>query len=65
MENSVGSAMHPEIVGLIENPMCVEAFPMFLQYFYTGAMTVKETKYAMPVLMLAKKYKVKVRDFTL
>lgn len=57
--NSTWSDSHQEVIELQEVPQCIEVFPVFLQYFYTGVITLEQTN-IMPMLVLADKYNVKV-----
>lgn len=38
---------------------CIDVFPLFLKYFYTGDILLKKS-IIMPVLLLAEKYEVEV-----
>lgn len=59
--NSKWSDSHQEIIELQEVQQCVEIFPVFLQYFYTGVISLELTN-IMPMLVLADKYNVKVHN---
>lgn len=51
---------HQEIIELLEIPqLCIDVFPVFLQYFYTGKVKLDKEN-IMPVSLLAEKYEVKV-----
>jgi len=51
---------HQEIIELQNIPqLCIDVFPIFLQYFYTGDVKF-EKENIMPVSLLAEKYDVKV-----
>ncbi|XP_060862150.1 BTB/POZ domain-containing protein 17 [Metopolophium dirhodum] len=56
--NSTWSDSHQEVIELQEVPQCIEVFPVFLQYFYTGVITLEQSN-IMPMLVLADKYNVK------
>ncbi|XP_015370898.1 PREDICTED: BTB/POZ domain-containing protein 17 [Diuraphis noxia] len=56
--NSIWSDSHQEVIELQEVPQCIEVFPVFLQYFYTGVITLEQSN-IMPMLVLADKYNVK------
>lgn len=59
MLNSMWSESQQQVVELQEDPQCFEAFPMFLQYFYSGTVSLDQTN-VMPILVLADKYNVMV-----
>jgi len=49
-----------QVVELQEIPQsCIDVFPLFLKYFYTGRMSL-EKSIIMPILLLAEKYEVEV-----
>ncbi|XP_025424314.1 BTB/POZ domain-containing protein 17-like isoform X2 [Sipha flava] len=56
--NSKRSDSHQNVIELQEVPLCIEVFPLFLQYFYTGEITLEHNN-IMPMLVLADKYNVK------
>jgi hypothetical protein len=53
------SDSHQGVIELQEIPQCVDVFPVFLQYLYTGEITV-DFDIIIPILMLAVKYNVEV-----
>jgi len=57
--NSKWSDSYQEVIELQEVSQCIEVFPVFLQYFYTGVITLEQTN-IMPMLVLADKYNVNV-----
>jgi len=57
--NSKWSESYQEVIELQELEPCIEVFPIFLQYFYTGVISLEQTN-IMPMLVLADKYNVKV-----
>jgi len=57
--NSKWSDSYQEVIELQEIQQCIEVFPIFLQYFYTGVISLEQTN-IMPMLVLADKYNVKV-----
>lgn len=57
--NSKWSDSYQEVIELQEIQECIEVFPIFLQYFYTGVISLEEAN-IMPMLVLADKYNVKV-----
>lgn len=61
MLDSKWSDSQQEVIELQEVPQCIEVFPVFLQYFYTGVITLEQTN-IMPILVLADKYNVKVHN---
>lgn len=61
--NSKWSDSHQEVIELQEVPQCIEAFPVFLQYFYSGVITLEQTN-IMPISVLADKYNVNVCSCT-
>ncbi|XP_050542510.1 BTB/POZ domain-containing protein 17-like [Daktulosphaira vitifoliae] len=60
--NTKWSDSYQEVVELQEIQQCIEVFPIFLKYFYTGVITLEQSN-IMPMLVLADKYNVK--DLTL
>ncbi|XP_025421083.1 uncharacterized protein LOC112691120 [Sipha flava] len=56
--NSKWSDSHQDVIELHEVQTCINVFPLFLQYFYTGEMLL-EHSIIMPMLVLADKYDVK------
>jgi hypothetical protein len=61
--NSKRSDSHQNVIELQEVPLCIEVFPLFLQYFYTGEITLEHNN-IMPMLVLADKYNVKVNNIS-
>lgn len=57
--NTKWSDSHQEVIELQEAQQCIEVFPFFLQYFYTGVISLAPNN-IMPLLVLADKYNVKV-----
>lgn len=57
--NTKWSDSDQDVIELQEVPLCVEVFPVFLQYFYTGVITLEHGN-IMPMLVLADKYNVQV-----
>lgn len=50
---------HESRIILQEQPQCVTVFPIFLEYFYTGRITLTHEN-VMPILALSDKYNVTV-----
>lgn len=57
--NSKWSDSRQEVIELQEAQQCIEVFPYFLRYFYTGVISLSPTN-IIPLLVLADKYNVKV-----
>ncbi|VVC33018.1 BTB/POZ domain,SKP1/BTB/POZ domain,BTB/Kelch-associated [Cinara cedri] len=56
--SSKWSDSHQEVIELQEVQQCIEIFPIFLQYFYTGVISLEQSN-IMPIIVLADKYNVK------
>ena len=52
---------HQSSIILEEDPACAAVFPEFLYYLYSGQVVLQQNS-ALPLLALADKYNVKVRD---
>jgi len=58
--NKYRNESNPKVVELQDiSQSCIDVFPVFLQYFYTGDILLEKNN-IMPVLLLAEKYEVKV-----
>lgn len=61
MLDSNWSESRQQVIHLQEDPQCVEVFPTFLKYFYTGTIWLGQTN-VVAILVLADKYNILVQS---